>query len=376
VAALGLEKLVLETDMTIEFRCTNCDKLLRTPAGTEGKQAKCPDCGALMEIPAGTAFSPPPREPEFRSSVPESTPQPPDPRPRDAQFPPREPGFAPGPAAPRESGNPFQSPSLRSMEPEYGAAPRGFHPTRIEFGATVEYAWQVFKNNLGLLLGAGAITFGVSMGIGFVFLIFNVIVLGFGPGAEDQALKQAAVQFVENMISIVVQNFLYLGLARITLNLARRESASIGDLFSAGGYLLPVIAINIVLGICVFLGALLCIVPGVWIGLTFCLFWYMILDQNVGMIDSLKYSARATRGNKLVLLGLWLVSIGLTVLLGLPTCFIGLVFATPFFMMLFTVAYLGATGQLAPAMPTSTFTSAPAPAPAPGSAMTPPPTFE
>lgn len=369
--------------MTIEFRCTNCDKLLRTPAGTEGKQAKCPDCGALMTIPASTAFSPPPREPDFRSSEPPSNPQPPDLRPREPGFPPREQapprdeGFAPGPAAaaPRESGNPFQSPSLRSMEPEYGVASHGFQPTQIEFGATVERAWQVFKANFGLLLGAGAIVFGVSMGIGVVFAVFNIAVIGVGPGAEDQALKQALLSIVQNIISMVVQNFLYLGMARLSLNLARRQPASIGDLFSEGGLLLPVIGVNIVFGISVFLGALLCIVPGVWIGLTFCLFWYMLLDQKVGMIDSLKYSARATRGNKLVLLGLWLVSVGLTAVIALPTCFLGLAFATPFFVMLFTVAYLGATGQLGPAvMPT--YTSAPAPAAGASSAMTPPPTFE
>ncbi len=44
--------------MPIEFRCTQCNKLLRTPDNTAGKQAKCPECGALMTVPAiptGTA---------------------------------------------------------------------------------------------------------------------------------------------------------------------------------------------------------------------------------------------------------------------------------------------------------------------------------
>lgn len=250
------------------------------------------------------------------------------------------------------------------MQPEYDPARRGFVPTRIEFGATVERAWQIFKTNLGILLGAGAIVLGTSFAIAFVFMIFNFAVLGISPGADDQPLRRVAIGFGQNIISSVVQSFLYLGMARLTLNLARQQPASIGDLFSAGGLLLPVVVVNFVLGICVFLGALLCIVPGVWIGLTFCLFWYMLLDQNVGMLDSLKFSARATRGNKLVLLGLWLVSVGLTVIIGLPTCFIGLMFVVPFFVTLFTVAYLGATGQL------GSVATAPAPY------MTPPPVFE
>jgi phage FluMu protein Com len=47
--------------MPIEFRCTRCGRLLRTPDDTAGKQAKCPECGAEQTIPEpGEAGSPPP----------------------------------------------------------------------------------------------------------------------------------------------------------------------------------------------------------------------------------------------------------------------------------------------------------------------------
>lgn len=39
------------TKMPIEFRCTQCQKLLRTQDDTAGKQAKCPHCGAMVSIP-------------------------------------------------------------------------------------------------------------------------------------------------------------------------------------------------------------------------------------------------------------------------------------------------------------------------------------
>ena len=44
--------------MPIEFRCTQCQKLLRTQDDTAGKQAKCPICGTLVQIPE--PGSPPP----------------------------------------------------------------------------------------------------------------------------------------------------------------------------------------------------------------------------------------------------------------------------------------------------------------------------
>ena len=37
--------------MSIEFRCTGCEKLLRTADHTDGLPAKCPECGALQTIP-------------------------------------------------------------------------------------------------------------------------------------------------------------------------------------------------------------------------------------------------------------------------------------------------------------------------------------
>jgi phage FluMu protein Com len=37
--------------MPIEFRCTQCGKLLRTGDDTAGRQAQCPACGALSTVP-------------------------------------------------------------------------------------------------------------------------------------------------------------------------------------------------------------------------------------------------------------------------------------------------------------------------------------
>ena len=38
--------------MPIEFRCSECNKLLRTGDDTAGRQAKCPECGVIMDIPS------------------------------------------------------------------------------------------------------------------------------------------------------------------------------------------------------------------------------------------------------------------------------------------------------------------------------------
>ena len=41
--------------MPIDFRCSQCGKLLRTGDDTAGRQAECPACGALTTVPAPEA---------------------------------------------------------------------------------------------------------------------------------------------------------------------------------------------------------------------------------------------------------------------------------------------------------------------------------
>ncbi len=63
--------------MPIEFRCSQCGKLLRTDDGTVGRQAQCPECGAVSTVPASSTV---PNEP------------------------------SPSPFAPSTGGNPFGAP--------------------------------------------------------------------------------------------------------------------------------------------------------------------------------------------------------------------------------------------------------------------------
>jgi phage FluMu protein Com len=52
--------------MTIEFRCGQCNQLLRVPDNSAGKNARCPKCQALMQVPSS---SPAPLPGPFAASV-------------------------------------------------------------------------------------------------------------------------------------------------------------------------------------------------------------------------------------------------------------------------------------------------------------------
>jgi hypothetical protein len=49
--------------MSVEFRCSQCGKLLRTDDGAIGRQAQCPECGAVTTVPESSGPSEPSASP-------------------------------------------------------------------------------------------------------------------------------------------------------------------------------------------------------------------------------------------------------------------------------------------------------------------------
>lgn len=43
--------------MSIEFQCSGCGRVLRTPDGAVGKNARCPQCGAIVPVPSASTWT-------------------------------------------------------------------------------------------------------------------------------------------------------------------------------------------------------------------------------------------------------------------------------------------------------------------------------
>ncbi len=291
--------------MTVEFRCTQCDKLLRTPDGTEGKKAKCPECGTVLTIPV------PVTEAEPVALVPEQAPPPPH----------------------QPSANPYQSPAAGEMR---AAVPpdevrRGFQPTRIDLGEVMGRAWQIYKGR-----------FWPCVGTGFLFLVLNNVILeGVLYVAQQSGLIEgtAIISF-----GIVVFIFLSLGIFIYMLKVARGEPTGVADLFNGGALLLSAIGILVLCFVAVHLGFILFIIPGIIVSLMFSQSIPILIDQQTGVIDSLRFSAQVTKGNKLTLFAIGCVSSLLTIL-GVLACGVGIIFVLPYLSLLAAVSYLMMSGQ-------------------------------
>jgi uncharacterized membrane protein len=251
------------------------------------------------------------------------------------------------PPAPAPAGgqplNPYQAPASSWVEAQPAAGEEiipGSDP--IDSMACLKRAWELTKRHFGLLIGAGLLYAVLSGG----FDVATSTALGLNSevevesdfGLATQTSVPTGLALLQWVLSSLVDLFLGLGLARIGLNLVSGKAADISMLFGEGRKLVPMAAASIMYYAMVVVGLILLIVPGIYLALRFSQFGVAIVDKDMGAIESLKYSARLTEGNKMNLFGLYVLCI-LVVLAGILALLVGLLAALPVVYLAPYVAY-------------------------------------
>ncbi len=311
--------------MAIEFYCSQCNTLLSVPDGSEGRQSQCPSCGALADIPAPTSG-----------------------------------GNAP-------AVNPYAAPEGGFDGPQREVVSAG--PTlhaKIDVGDVVSKSWAIFKDRLGIAVGLIVVYWVIT-----VALEFMLGMLAVGVGGRDPDMIQAISQILQ-IASSVVDTWLGAGVSMAMLEIARGRDTEISRLFSGGRYLLRLIGLQVLLGLVALgimavlagipalfgyvvagkhaamnigaVGIVISMVPLIYLGFAMFATQLLIIDRDMGIIDSIKQSWQVTQGNKLSLFLLGLVSVGI-IILGVLALVVGIIFAIPLVVIIYTVAYLAMTGQ-------------------------------
>ena len=343
--------------MPIEFHCSNCGKLLRTPDDSAGRQAKCPACGQTVAVP--TATPPEPKRRDDANPFAETTPFP-----RDEATPPRQ--------EPADSENPYAGPT--TLTPGYVAqdqVPGELTPSTVSFDELLRRTWAVFTSQLGQFVLLGLVLVGVGIGISVVSQIFAVL-----QGLLSvQAPILALVLFIPLDIiwRLFAKTWIQVGTTIYVVKMGRGTRAPLTDVFSGGLYLLRAVVMGILMFLIFFSVLLVCALPtaiaalfqvrqaivaGLVVGIptlviTICVFGLMffvgtffIVDRDMSAIEAMKASSNFMRGNKGSVFVTVLISSILGLLFAILTCFIGgILFVVPFFTLLPAVGYLSITGQ-------------------------------
>ena len=355
--------------MPIDFRCNQCNRLLRTADDTVGKKAKCPECGNIVTIPATSA--PSGTEPAVGAAPAVGPTE--EVGPIDSSSP-----FAePRPHTP-EGVNPYQSPAASAMA--HGTTPWAgvagdMRPTRLDFGELLNRTWSVFSAQLGTCVLFGLVIIGIQIAAQLV---------GAPLGIAQEFLQVppaiAVALFVAQQAWGIVVQALQMCISMIfALNLIRGHVSPMSGMFNIGSVFLPVlgfqaILVLVIVGICavcaipfgvaaavaavsqdpniMVIGAIisaLLAIPAVVYAIVLVFRWFLtnllIIDRNMGVFEAMSTSSRFMLGNKLTVLGTFLVAGLLGVLFVVATCCIGALFYAPYIAILTAITYLSATGQ-------------------------------
>ena len=331
----------------IDFRCTQCGRLLRTPDDAAGKQAQCPSCGAIQPVPAASA------SPASSSPF-------------------QDPATLPTPEAypPHASSNPYAGSSYDpSALGAAGAQP--IVPSRLDPGEVLSKTWQIAKDQIIWLFLYGLIYVIISQGVGqgLPLMVQSLKSVANLQGLGIDIISGVAVQLVTQIVSI----FLSLGSAIYLLKMARGQPASLLDLFGGFPYLLRAFGALILLGLIVLGVVTPCFLPGLIsaiaidiespltigllivggliaaflatvLSLMFGLYLYAMVDRDAGVIESLTISRQITAGNRLVLFLIYILA-GLIAMLGVCAFCLPVFFTLGFSMLMLAVSYLSMSGQ-------------------------------
>jgi len=297
--------------MPIEFRCTRCERLLRTPDGSAGQFAVCPECGATAPIPellpngaAGPAWQ-----------------------------------SAPGTAS-LGSGSAWESGVSRPL-PDAPGRPA------LDLGVVFSRTWNAFVPQwptaiLGPLLAlvvwltglVGSALLGAAVALGVYLLVDN---------RPEVFISLAVAAGVAAWLAISA--WLHAGVSLMVLKVARGVRAEVADVFAGGPYVVRILVAQVLILVSVLFGLCLCIFPGVIFWLMFSQSTMLIVDRNVGAVESLGLSCRVTRGNKLALLAIVLIAWLASTTVSSMTAALATVLVAPLLRVMYAVIYLILTGR-------------------------------
>jgi len=275
-------------------------------------------------------------------------------------------------ATPAASDNPYAAPAsaanlaVNPTTSELDDIPPGSEPLLI--GTLISKSWNVFKNNIGIILGFGIVYLVIAIAASLIFAsIFpasgEAIDIGLGDRFAIQQSESVVAQILNNILGL----FLALGAIRFGLNLFNGHDASIPDLFSQGRLLIRSIVATILVylfaaivaipGSAIIFASLnmgsggdpniallaigipLALIPAIYVGTRLYFTQYCLVDRDRSTLDALSDSWALTKNNILRLILLFIVQV-MIVLAGVLALVVGLIIAAPVVYLSSIAAYL------------------------------------
>ncbi len=188
----------------------------------------------------------------------------------------------------------------------------------------IKEGWRLTKANLGFLIAYQFILFVLNLALGFA-------------GRED-SLQYGLQWTVLHFLGWVVVPLANMGLYNSSLLITAAIKPGFDQLYRNWRLFVSWIVASILFGIMFIIGLLLLVVPGFYVLARFGLFHFFVLDKNLGPIEALKQTAKATEGITWPIFVLYMACLGLNIV-GLLFLGIGLLVTVPVTILALATIY-------------------------------------
>ena len=148
---------------------------------------------------------------------------------------------------------------------------------------------------------------------------------------------------VNSVASIVTQGPLQVGFHIFCIKKMYGKKAELGDLFKGFDYFAAALVAALIIGAFVFVGILLCIIPGLLVAAALKFTYLFILDKKMEFWPAIQASHETVKSDYLGFT-LFLCALGLINILGLLACIVGLLVTIPLSIAAITYAYQEVVG--------------------------------
>ena len=174
----------------------------------------------------------------------------------------------------------------------------------------------------------------VLVGLFIGFTILSLIISLFAMPAQSSITGQIIV----NIISLIISSLFVLGYLKNIFQALDGEEPQFSAYGQQSRKILTFIIANILYSLAVLIGLVLLIVPGVYLALRLQFYMAFIIEEDAGIMDSLKRSWEITQGQTMQLFLIWLTMVGIG-LLGCILFFIGVFVAMPVIYMMYCYTF-------------------------------------
>jgi uncharacterized membrane protein len=229
-------------------------------------------------------------------------------------------------------------------------------PATFDAMQAVSQGWDAFKAHAGSFILALFI-----MGLFVAPTGYAPTILILTHAVEPNSVEQFGATLACTLLTQVVSSFFAPGLARMGIAAVRGHTAvSLGDLFKPRG-MGRLLGFNLLMGVPTFVVTLLqivlaavdmqgvaaalgmlnllALVPLLFAWLAWGQTTYIVADQDLGLIDAIKASARITSGHRVNVFVAYLLA-GLVLFAGVLACGVGAIVSAPVMMLILAATYV------------------------------------